>query len=320
MRIVTKDFGGQVMITGYLHEMDEELPNIKEYPSILILPGGGFRICSSKEAEPVAMEYFAAGYQAFVLSYTTVTKKPDATFDDPMNDVAQAFGWLAENKQHFLMADGKLALLGFSGGGHLAAAYSTRADIRPDALILIYPGIVSSAHRALNCPDIPEKVDKNTPPTFIVGMRDDQVTPPYHQLAFADALQKADVDYEIHIFKGGMHGISLGNSYTSAGLSAAVDPDFAQWMQMSKNWLKKQFGDFMVYGQSDGAKFSVNTPVGKLLKDEKAKAVLAENFPMALKAGENPQAKGMPLLSLIRYMPGDHDDVIEELDKRLKEI
>ena len=64
------------------------MANIQAYTAMLVLPGGGFRFCSDREGEPVAMAYFAEGYQTFVLDYTTVTKKPDATIEDPMRDAA----------------------------------------------------------------------------------------------------------------------------------------------------------------------------------------------------------------------------------------
>lgn len=62
-------------LTAYLHTPNEEMKNLNSYPAILILPGGGFYICSEREAEPVAMTFFAQGFQAFVLKYTTVTAK-----------------------------------------------------------------------------------------------------------------------------------------------------------------------------------------------------------------------------------------------------
>ncbi len=228
----------------YLHEKSEQLQNLHDFPGLLILPGGGFRFCSEAEGEPVAMRFFCEGYNAFVLDYTTVTKKPDAVMDDPMNDVRNALTWIRENAAELDTDPKRIAMIGFSGGGHLAAAVSTHGDIRPDALILGYPGIVHSDLRALDCPDIPESVDPLTPPSFIFSTSEDPITPPVHPLAFASALAKAGVPFELHIYEHGTHGLSLGNSVTSQGFREGSDQVFASWVPACLHWLKDKFGDF----------------------------------------------------------------------------
>ena len=90
MKIIKKKLGQYAELTGYLHELNSDMENIKDYPAILIFPGGGFRTCSFLESEPVALAYLAEGYQAFTLNYTTVTDKPDATIEDPMKDAQDA--------------------------------------------------------------------------------------------------------------------------------------------------------------------------------------------------------------------------------------
>ena len=90
MRIIKKKLSEYAELTGYLHELHDETDNIKEYPAILIFPGGGFRMCSFLESEPIALAYLAEGYQAFTLKYTTVTDKEDATIEDPMSDAQKA--------------------------------------------------------------------------------------------------------------------------------------------------------------------------------------------------------------------------------------
>ena len=54
MRIIKKKLSEYAELTGYLHELHDETDNIKEYPAILIFPGGGFRMCSFLESEPIA--------------------------------------------------------------------------------------------------------------------------------------------------------------------------------------------------------------------------------------------------------------------------
>ena len=62
MRIIKKKLSGYAELTGYLHELHDETDNIKEYPAILIFPGGGFRMCSFLESEPIALAYLAEGF------------------------------------------------------------------------------------------------------------------------------------------------------------------------------------------------------------------------------------------------------------------
>ena len=94
MRIIKKKLSEYAELTGYLHELHDETDNIKEYPAIIIFPGGGFRMCSFLESEPIALAYLAEGYQAFTLKYTTVTDKEDATIEDPMSDAQKALAFI----------------------------------------------------------------------------------------------------------------------------------------------------------------------------------------------------------------------------------
>lgn len=228
-------------LTAYIHTPDEDNSHIASYPAILILPGGGFFVCSKRESEPVAMAYFAHGYQAFVLKYTTVSEKKNAKIEDPIMDVKKAISLIRTKSKELYTAENKLAMLGFSGGGHLAAAYCVSDMERPDCLLLGYPGIVHSSLRALEYPNITQKVDKNMPPCFMFATSDDTVTPPEHVLAMAGAYAREKLPMELHIFENGTHGLSLATWVTADGNSEFVNDDFAKWLPLSFAWLKKRF-------------------------------------------------------------------------------
>lgn len=242
MKIMDVKIGEYAKLTGFLQEPDSELGDCKAFPAVLILPGGAFRICSMRESDPVALAYVAEGFTAFVLRYTTVTSKPDATIEDPMEDVQNALTWIRGHAKELKIIPDQIAMLGFSGGGHLASASATHGPGRPDALLLGYPGILHSKLRALECPDIIECVDEHTPPAFIFSTRNDAITPPEHPLAFAQALNRAGVDFELHIFREGQHGLSLAKPVTAGGQEEMINSVFAQWFPMSVRWLRDLFG------------------------------------------------------------------------------
>lgn len=260
MRLIQEKLGDYAVLTGYLHEIPNEMHNIEAFSSILVLPGGGFRGCSPREMEPIAMAYFAEGYQAFTLKYTTVTDSPKAGIEAPMEDVQQAIAMIREKQDEYLVARNQLAIIGFSGGAHLASAVATHGPLRPDVLLLGYPGILHSKLRAMECPDIIECVDENTPDTFLFSTWNDPVTPPEHSLAFAQALNKAGVECELHIFRSGDHGLSLAKPFTSSGSRNYVNPVVAQWFKLSMDWLNAKFGEFTVYDVQDE---SLDSSLGK---------------------------------------------------------
>lgn len=64
------DQAHKVSLTAYLHTPSPEMPNLEPRPAMIVLPGGAYLNLSDREAEPIAMAYFAAGFQAFVLRYS----------------------------------------------------------------------------------------------------------------------------------------------------------------------------------------------------------------------------------------------------------
>lgn len=242
MIIINEKLGDYAQLTGFIQQTDPEMGDITAFPAVLVLPGGAFHFCSMREADPVALAYVAEGFDAFVLRYTTVTTKPDATIQDPMEDVQKALNWIRGHAEEYKIIPDQIAMLGFSGGGHLACASATHGPARPNALLLGYPGILHSELRALECPDIIECVDEQTPPSFIFSTRNDVITPPEHPLAFAQALNRAGVDFELHIFRDGEHGLSLAKPFISGGDKHKVSAVFAQWFPMSVRWIREIFG------------------------------------------------------------------------------
>lgn len=125
-----------VSLTAYLQGVEGEFGNIPKRPGILVLPGGGYQMCSDREADPVAFPYLKAGYQVFVLRYSV---KKDALWPQPLEDYDAAMDLIRSRAQEWKLYPDKIAVIGFSAGGHLAGAAATMAKNRPAAAILGMP-------------------------------------------------------------------------------------------------------------------------------------------------------------------------------------
>jgi acetyl esterase/lipase len=232
-----------VTLTAYLLDRSMEMPNAQVRPAVLVFPGGGYYGCSEREAEPIAMAFLAEGYHAFILRYSV---GENATFPRPLNDAEGALELIRATARDWDVDPEKIAVCGFSAGGHLAAALGTMGRIRPNALILAYPCILDSLSSILATPipSLEQKVDGQTPPTFLFATAADQTVPVENSLQFAIALDQAGVPFELHIFQNGAHGLALAKPVTSSGQRIMVDADAAKWVGLCVAWLENLFKPF----------------------------------------------------------------------------
>lgn len=286
MRIFVERLGSHGSLKAYVHEKSPELSTADVRPAILIFPGGGYFTCSDREAEPIALAYAAEGYNAFVCRYAT---GHDTPYSESFKDAQAALAMLHEKADLWNIEKEKIAVIGFSAGGHLASAIGTMGEIRPSALILGYPVIFAEMGPPVGkeIPGTHEQVDEKTPPTFMFTARDDDVVPIANTMAFADALEKAGTPFELHVFSKGGHGFSLARPLTANGLIKNCDPVAAQWMPMSVEWLKTLWGDFRTDIVQPAFTRSVHsigieTPLYVLLEHEECVRVLTEMLPVIM--------------------------------------
>lgn len=212
--------------------------------AILICPGGGYRhLAIYKEGYQVAKWLNTLGINAFVLKYR-LPHSADLIepWKAPLQDAQRAVKLLRSRATEWQLDPDQIGMMGFSAGGHLAAAAGTHDDTdwsrvgdeldtvncRPDFLVLMYPVISldtaighSGSSRNLlgdyrnTRPELVDyfslekHVSPQTPPTFLALAGDDPI-PPANSLLFFSALREAGVPAALHVFHSGGHGFGLG--------------------------------------------------------------------------------------------------------------
>jgi acetyl esterase/lipase len=137
----------------------------------------------------------------------------------------------------------KIGVIGFSAGGHLAAAVSNAtkltykpvdaADVepsRPDFAILLYPGHLwdeTSPKTSLRLSPWVE-ISANAPPTLLIHSMNDPTDDVRHSLAYGLALHDAGVAVEMHLYAKGGHAF---------GIRPTADPITTEWPKLVAKWL-----------------------------------------------------------------------------------
>ncbi len=231
---------------------------------VLICPGGGYEQLSPREAEPVAAAFEARGFKTAILRYSVADIDSPALGAVPLREAAKATARLRES----LGEGARVALCGFSAGGHLAASLGVHwnnpalfADMigspahRPDALVLCYPVITAgkfahkgSMERLAGEGDevffsLELHVGAQTPPAFLWHTADDESVPVENSLLFASALSKNKVPFELHVYPHGPHGLSLATKdVEDPAKNRMADPYVAAWFPRCCEWLKRTLG------------------------------------------------------------------------------
>ena len=227
--------------------------------AVVVLPGGSYQnLAATHEGSEIADCFTQRGFRAFILSYRLSSN--GYLLPVPLLDARRAIQTVRARALDYHIDPDRIVMIGFSAGGHLAALAATqplpgnpeaddpldRVSSRPDYLVLGYPwiGALSSdtSHlsycklfnvmdrcetlRVAYSPDL--FVTKDTPPTFLFHTFNDQTVPVEQGLRFYDALVKAGVPSEMHIFANGPHGVGLGGS----------DASLEQWPNLLDTWLR----------------------------------------------------------------------------------
>ena len=230
-------------------------PSVTEYAvpgsrgAVVVVPGGGYCMKADHEGAPIAETLNQAGVSAYVLDYRV---KPCHMLA-PLADAKRAIRLVRS------MGYEKVAILGFSAGGHLTCTAATlydagdpdaadpleRLSSRPDAFIPCYAVVSFGAftHRGSRESLLGQEnadnwelvrkfsnelhITPDTPEAFIWHTAADQAVPVENSLNLALALSAQGVPYEMHIFPQGRHGLGLAEEFE----------DVKQWVPLLQKWL-----------------------------------------------------------------------------------
>lgn len=244
-----------VTLTSMLHGATE---GPAQRPAVLILPGGGYQSLADGESETVAYSFLNAGFQAFVLRYSIAEHK---TWPNPLDDYEQAMEMIRSHAEEWNVASDKIAVMGFSAGGHLTACAATISKNRPNAAILGYAAtskeLSSSMSTEKPLPVPNEHVDVKTCPCFLMATCDDTAVPiGENSVSFTRALAQHGIQFESHIYAYGGHGFSNGQKSV---VGNAVCSRVSNWQRDCIEWLWDVFGDLMPQGfESPRVKSKIN--------------------------------------------------------------
>ena len=258
--------------TPYALPVDEKTasPLLQLYPTkggkghtgaaVVICPGGGYGgLAKDHEGHQPAQWFNEQGVSAFVLQYRLGSEGHH--YPTQLADVQRAIRWVRAHAADYELDPARIAVMGFSAGGHLASMAATlfdekayeatdeidKASARPDFAILCYPVISmdpaithGGSRKNLLGPARNEdealakklssenNVTEKTPPTFIFQTDADTAVPAENATRFYLALREKKVPAEFHVYQNGPHGVGL---YLG-------DPVLGTWSGLLSNWLK----------------------------------------------------------------------------------
>ena len=245
----------------------EETPTITAYipekkksdMAIVVFAGGGYWIRAPHEGEGYAKFLAENGYIAFDVAYRVAQHR----FPLPLLDARRAVRTVRHFAEKYGIDKNKIAVMGSSAGGHLAALCSTyfepidfegvdeidKEDFIPNFQILCYPVItlfgkgithIGSGKNLLveRYPDLCEDlsphllVSQKTPPAFIWHTFSDSGVNVKNSLMYGSALRDKEIGTELHIFPEGPHGLGLARG------ESREEKHVAKWSDMLLDWLK----------------------------------------------------------------------------------
>ena len=271
---VKKPEGARADLSCYVRDNSVEVNPNRKNPAMLVIPGGGYGMVSTREGEPIALAFLNKGFNSFVLTYSVAPIR----FPYQLTEAVMAMNYIRLNAEELNVDPNMVAAVGFSAGGHLCATLGTicdcdavkavfesKVEAKPNGVILSYPvitcnnekGHVGSFVNLLGEEnkdryaelDLTNLIDEKSAPAFIWATYEDEIVPVKNALLAATAYEKVGVPFSLHIWGKGRHGLSVadktvyGKSYGKDearylyldGMSKSVPT----WIDMAIEWLEE---------------------------------------------------------------------------------
>jgi len=255
---------------GILRISNVQIPTLEVYlpeeeiatgQAVIIFPGGGYTILAYEwEGTEFATWLQSKGIAGIVVKYRLpLSESLTDPKEVPLLDAQRAVRLARNNADDWGLDPGRIGVMGFSAGGHLASTISTQyghqADrqtdevdglsARPDFSVLIYPvisfrdaGAHSGSRRNLLSENAPEalidrfsselNVNEETPPAFLIHSQNDETVPVENSFLYFNALNKHGVPASLHVYPTGGHGFAFG---TDRGTVEGWTNVLLDWLQ-----------------------------------------------------------------------------------------
>lgn len=240
-------------IAGVVHpSMVAFVPENPNGISVIVVPGGSYtKLVAAKEGADIARWLNTLGITAFVLKHRLPNEGHEQGRYVPLQDGQRAIRMLRQRAAEWQLDPAKIGIMGFSAGGHLAAATGTAFEVvsyppqdavdrlspRPDFMALIYPAVgfapsrgvrgIAENRAAFNEYAVDEVPQVKTPPAFMMIAADDSLA--RGAVRFWLALATAENPPELHVAAKGGHGFAL---------KPDAAPSVRGWPQLFETWLK----------------------------------------------------------------------------------
>ena len=218
--------------------------------AMVVLPGGGYvAVAMDLEGTEICDWITKQGVTCILLKYRVpqawrhnrVESAPKVQL--PLQDAQRAIGLLRHRASSYGLDADKIGVIGFSAGGHLAAAVSNagkriyksvdaadREPSLPDFAILVYPGHLwdeTSPKTSLKLSPWVE-ISADAPPTLLIHSMNDPTDDVRHSLAYGLALNDVGVSVEMYLYAKGGHAF---------GMRPTSDPITTEWPKLVEKWL-----------------------------------------------------------------------------------
>ena len=213
--------------------------------AVVICPGGGYSILAMDlEGEEVAAWLNSLGVTGIVLKYRVPARKDRPRHLPPLQDAQRAVSLVRAKASEWGIDPKRVGILGFSAGGHLAAATATAEkriygpsdyepvdqiesfSCRPDFAVLVYPAYFLDKEGKFAAEIRP---GKSSPPAFLAHAGDDRI-PAENSVRFYEALHQAGVPAQLHVFAQGGHGFGLRSD----------NPAAVAWPKLCGEWMAQR--------------------------------------------------------------------------------